>query len=368
MSTACYQPLQPMLKRRRYSDTLDYSPRLLNQPTVPEPPPTQIYHDFVTTVPDQSGKLAIVTGANSGLGYWAARTLAYRGASVILACRSMEKGEEARERMLADLAEHGVASADVRVRFLDLSSFSQVREFGAALRRSEQKVDMLLNNAGVMGVLRYDTEDGWDVQFQVNHLGHFLLTHELLPLLVKAPDGGRIVQHASLAHLAGFFDAVNPNEGGRRWMAPVLPPEWRRYAQSKLANLLFAYELGSRFAARGLPTVSVAAHPGFSMTHLLRVAAGAQLAPWQRYLTGWHMASDLGVTQSAQDGCASLVHAATSPSAQSGDYFGPTKRAQTVGMPGKVASHGFSHDTRQAAALWLLSEMACGITFGEGAW
>ena len=196
MCTACYgyQPLQPMPKRR-HSDT----PRLLNQPTVPEPPPTQIYHDFVATVPDQSGKLAVVTGSNSGLGYWAARTLAYRGASVILACRSMEKGEAARERMLVDLAEHGVASAKIRVMFLDLSSFSQVREFGQKMRRSERKIDLLLNNAGVMGVLRYDTEDGWDVQLQVNHLGHFLLTHELLPMLVKAPDGGRIVQHASLA-------------------------------------------------------------------------------------------------------------------------------------------------------------------------
>lgn len=207
--------------------TQAYSPRAHAQPPVPETLPTAVYEDFIASMPSLVGKVAVVTGANTGLGFWAARSLALKGAHVYLACRDLEKAEAARKEMVDDLVKHGQRFAVVKVVHLDLTSFASVRACAEGLRAAERSVSLLLNNAGVMAVQPVQTTDGYDVQLQVNHLGHFLLTHELLPLLLAADGGARVVQHSSLAHIPGYFDETRPNEGGARWLMP-LPAEWRR--------------------------------------------------------------------------------------------------------------------------------------------
>jgi NAD(P)-dependent dehydrogenase (short-subunit alcohol dehydrogenase family) len=201
-------------------------------------------------MPDQSGRRAIVTGANSGLGLLAARELARSGASVVLACRNMQKGELA-------LAQVRAAGGDAELAALDLGSLASVREFAASQQRP---VDLLLCNAGVMAPPRSETADGFETQIGTNHLGHFALTGLLLDRL-EAADAARVVSVSSIGHRMGRID-FDDLHGERRYR------RWRAYGQSKLANLLFMRELDRRARAAGLPLVSVAAHPGYSATNL----------------------------------------------------------------------------------------------------
>lgn len=292
-------------------------------------------------VPDQTGKTIFITGANTGLGYEAAKVLAGKGARVLIGCRSKDKAGKARKNILA---EH--STADVEVVELDLSSLASVKK-AAAVVAKEPRLDVLINNAGIM-IPPYElTADGFESQFGVNHLGPFALTGLLLDTLRKTPDA-RVVSTASIAHKQGkiHFGDINA-ERGYNTMA--------RYAQSKIANLYFAYELQRRLAAAGDSTISVAAHPGIANTELSRYFPKALmlLSP---------LFSPLFNT-SAQGAWPTLC-AATAPGVEGGDYYGPCKRRETAGPAVKVTSTRRSHDTDVAKKLWDLSIEMTGVDPG----
>lgn len=326
--------------------------------------PSELYTSFVREViPDLTGKVAIVTGANAGLGFWAARALASKGAKVVLACRDLSKANAAKAELERSLREEQGVEARLEVAHLDLASFASVRAFAADFRARHYRLDLLLNNAGVMGVERSLTVDGWDVQLQANHLSHFLLTRELIDLLARAPGGGRVVAHSSLAHSAGVprINASNLNDGamdgycGLVGMLPGAAP-FVRYGQSKLANVLFAFELHRRLAAAGLEgkVKSVCCHPGIAATSLFDAPSLAGNLP-----------SLLGCMvprmQAAEDGALPLLLAATHPSVESGAFYGPDKGDH--GYPVRCKAGGHAHNLEMARELWVLSELACGCQF-----
>ncbi|HET6817030.1 MAG TPA: oxidoreductase, partial [Mycobacteriales bacterium] len=209
-------------------------------------------------IPSQAGRVAVVTGTNSGLGFVTARELARAGATVVMTSRDAERGEAARLRVLA-----AVPKADVRLEALDLASLASVRDFVTRVSAAYDGIDLLVNNAGVMAIPRATTADGFEMQLGTNHLGHFALTGLLLPSLL-ARTGSRVVTVSSTAHKIGSIDFDDLLGEKRYW-------SWGAYAQSKLANLLFAYELQRRLDAAGASTISVAAHPGYASTNLQAV-------------------------------------------------------------------------------------------------
>ncbi|MCT7658606.1 SDR family NAD(P)-dependent oxidoreductase [Mycobacterium deserti] len=292
-------------------------------------------------VPDQSGRVAIVTGANSGLGYDTAAILADKGARVVLAVRNVDKGNDAAARI-----KQANARADVVVQQLDLSSLDNVRAAADRLRADYPRIDLLINNAGVMYVpTRELTKDGFEMQFGTNHLGHFALTGLLLDNLLSV-DASRVVTISSVGHriIAKIrFDDLNFDGGYNRVAA---------YGQSKLANLLFTYELQRRLAAKGASTVALAAHPGFSDTELMR------------YLPGfipdfiWKMA-----TQPADRGALPTLRAATDPSARGGQYYGPDGIGEVKGYPKVVASSAQSHNQDIQRRLWAVSQELTGVAY-----
>lgn len=292
-------------------------------------------------MPDQSGRTAVVTGANSGLGYDTAAILADKGAHVVLAVRNLDKGNKAVERI-----KKTTPNAVVTLQQLDLSSLAGVRAAADELRAAHPRIDLLINNAGVMYVpSRETTADGFEMQFGTNHLGHFALTGLLLDHLLTV-DGSRIVTVSSVGHriLARIrFEDPHFENGYHRV---------RAYGQSKLANLLFTYELQRRLALKGAPTIAVAAHPGFSDTELMR------------YLPGfipdflWKMA-----TQPASMGALPTLRAATDPQVQGGQYYGPDGLGEVKGHPKLVASSAQSHDEDIQRRLWTMSEELTGVTY-----
>ncbi|GAA3312458.1 oxidoreductase [Nonomuraea dietziae] len=288
-------------------------------------------------IPDLSGKTAIVTGANSGIGMIAAGELARRGATTVLACRDTAKGEAARSRMLA-----AGPKGSIEVRRLDLADLSSVREFAATV---ESDVDILLNNAGVMALPYRKTVDGFEMQFGTNHLGHFALTGLLLPRL-----RGRVVTVSSLMHVGGRmrFDDLNAERGYQRWSA---------YSQSKLANLLFAYELEHRAGGR---LTSVAAHPGYSSTNLQK--AGPRMAGNKLAELG-QTAFNALFAQSAERGALPLLFAATVPGLPGGSYVGPDGPFEVWGYPTIVNSSPASKDEAAAARLWEISEQLTNVSY-----
>ncbi|MCB1729609.1 MAG: SDR family NAD(P)-dependent oxidoreductase [Halieaceae bacterium] len=292
-------------------------------------------------VPDQSGKTIVITGANTGLGYEAARVLAGKNARVIIACRSPQKAQAAIERILALHP-----GAEVEALELDLSSLESVRRAASQLQR-EQGLDVLINNAGIM-VPPYElTADGFESQFGVNHLGPFAFTGLLLDKL-RAKPGARVVNTSSIAHKRGriYFDDINAERG-----YSAIP----RYAQSKLANLYFAYELQRRLEAAGDPTLSLAAHPGIADTELSRyLPKGLMLmAPLFRPLFN-----------SPAQGAWPTLAAATMEGVKGGEYYGPSKRGETAGPAVRVKSTRRSHDPAAARRLWELSIEMTGVNPG----
>jgi len=220
-------------------------------------------------IPDLGGKTIVVTGANSGLGFEASRAFARNGARVVLACRNVEKAAAARDDILAS-----APRANVEIRALDLASLASVRAFADSLVSNHERLDVLCNNAGVMALPRRETADGFEMQLGTNHLGHFALTGLLLPLLKRT--GARVVTQSSGAHRMGRIDFDDLH--GRRYYG-----RWRAYGQSKLANLLFAYELQRRLENEGVGVISVACHPGYAATELQFAAArmeGAAQRGW----------------------------------------------------------------------------------------
>lgn len=300
-----------------------------------------------THIPSQGGKVALITGANSGLGFEAAHVLAAKGAHVILAVRDAAKGERA-----AAAIRRSAPTAELAVLPLDLASLASIRRAAVEVLRTYDRLDMLINNAGVMAIPRRLTADGFEMQFGVNHLGHFALTGLLLPLLLRAA-AARVVTVSSGAHVLGRinFDDLH---GERRYHP------WAAYAQSKLANLLFAYELQRRLAAAGGQAISVAAHPGYAATNLQRVGpemAGSRLGLWLM------SASNRLLAQSAAMGALPEVYAATSPDVCGGDYIGPDGALGQRGFPKKARSSARSYNAETAAQLWRVSEQLTGVRF-----
>ncbi|KAG8470678.1 hypothetical protein KFE25_009099 [Diacronema lutheri] len=329
--------------------------------------PSTMYASFVRDmVPDLAGQVAIVTGANAGIGFWAARALAAKGATVVLACRDLSKAAAAKAEIERALRDEAGLQAHVEVSHLDLASFASVRAFAVDFRARHDRLDMLLNNAGIMGVARSLTVDGWDVQLQTNHLSHFLLTRELFDMLARAPGGGRAVHHSSMAHKAGTprINCEALNEGamdGMCGLAGRLPgaAPFVRYAQSKLANVLFAFELDRRLIAAGLQgkVKSVCAHPGVADTHLFDAPTRTGSIPSFFRCFAPHM-------QSAEDGALPLLLAATHGDVKSGGFYGPQHEFR--GHPVRCKSGGHAQDARMARELWVLSELATGCRFLPG--
>ncbi|GAB3247168.1 SDR family NAD(P)-dependent oxidoreductase [Kineococcus gypseus] len=288
-------------------------------------------------VPDQRGRVAVVTGANTGLGIETARVLAERGATVVLAVRDVAKGERAARD----------TGGDVSVQQLDLSSLESVRTAAAELRQAHPRIDLLVNNAGVMYTPKQVTRDGFELQFGTNHLGHFALTGLLLESMLPA-EGSRVVTVSSVGHRirAGIrFDDLNWERSYSRVGA---------YGQSKLANLLFTYELQRRLARRGT-TAAVAAHPGVSNTELVRNSPAAL-----RAVSDW--LSPL-LSQPAAMGALPTLRAATDPAVLGGQYYGPDGRGETRGHPRLVTSSAQSYDLALQQRLWAVSEDLTGVRF-----
>jgi len=294
-------------------------------------------------VPDQSGRLAVVTGANTGIGYETAAVLAGKGARVVIAVRDLDKGRKA-----VDAIARLHPGADVTVQELDLSSLASIRSAADSLRAAFPRIDLLINNAGVMYPPKQVTADGFELQFGTNHLGHFALTGLLLDSLLDVP-GSRVVTVASVAHrkMADIhFDDLQWERSYNRVAA---------YGQSKLANLMFTYELQRRLAAKGAPTIAVAAHPGISNTELTRHIPGSSLPGFSR-LAGL-------VTNSPAVGALATLRAAADPEVQGGQYYGPSGFQEMIGHPVLVSSNAKSHDVDVQRRLWTVSEELTGVKY-----
>ncbi|WP_327255737.1 oxidoreductase [Streptomyces sp. NBC_01244] len=306
-------------------------------------------------MPDQSGRAAIVTGGNSGIGYAAARELARRGASVVLACRSAARGRAAEVALRGE-----VPGADVEFMALDLAELASVREFAAAYgRRRNGSLDLLVNNAGVMALPYGRTADGFETQFGVNHLGHFALTGLLLPRLLAAPPGARIVNLSSSFHALGdvAHDDLNSQQDYRRWIA---------YGRSKSANLLFTHELARRLAAAGSEVVAAAAHPGYAATNLHVGAtpqAGTTLG--SRFTAAvTALGNAIGntvIAQSAASGALPTLYAATAPGVRPDEFIGP--RLGLRGAPVRSRRAKWTLDDKSGERLWGASEKLTGVSY-----
>jgi NAD(P)-dependent dehydrogenase (short-subunit alcohol dehydrogenase family) len=292
-------------------------------------------------VPDQHGNTIVITGANTGLGYEAARVLSAKGARVLIACRSRKKAEGAIERIKK---ENG--SVDISHVPLDLGDLSSVSDCAEKLQ-SEEKIDVLINNAGIMMPPYELTKDGFESQFGVNHLGPFALTGLLLRKLAETPSS-RVVNTSSIAHNVGKIRFADIN-AERSYNASA------RYGMSKLANLLFTYELQRRLDAAEVPVLSVACHPGIASTEL------------NRYMPGvLKKATELmqPLLNTAAAGAWPTLCAATSDNAAGGDYYGPTRRFETAGPAVKVRSNRSSRNRHVATRLWDLSIEMTGVDPG----
>jgi len=294
-------------------------------------------------IPDQSGRVAVITGANTGLGFHTAAELAKKGAHVVLAVRNVDKGSDAADRIKADNP-----NADIALQQLDLTSLDAIRKSAEEIKAAHQRIDLLINNAGVMYTDKGNTKDGFELQFGTNHLGHFAFDGLILDRLLPV-EGSRVVTVSSVGH---------------RIMAKIHfeDLQWERsynrvkaYGQSKLANLMFTYELQRRLAAKNAPTIALAAHPGGSNTELTRYIPGL-MKPATDLL--WPL-----ISQSPEMGALPTLRAATDPAAQGGEYYGPDGLGQTQGHPKLVQSSKQSHDKEIQRRLWEVSEELTGVTY-----
>jgi len=294
-------------------------------------------------IPSQKGRVAIVTGANTGLGFETVLALAKTGMKVIMACRSKDKAEKAKQKILGK-----VPGADLETMLIDLSSLSSVSEFAINFLTVYNRLDLLINNAGIMIPPYSETVDGFESQMGANYFGHFLLTGLLFDTITKTSDS-RIVSVSSIAHKNGNinFDDLN-------WEKRYSARE--AYSQSKLACLMYAFELQRRLDKKGLETLSVAAHPGVSITELIE-----QIPKWVIYLfrpVGYLF------THSPEKGALPTLYAALGTDVQGGDYFGPQGRREMTGEPGKAESTLLSQNIEIAKRLWDVSEELTGIKYG----
>lgn len=295
----------------------------------------------VDDIPDQSGRVVLVTGASSGLGLETARALLARGATVILGCRSRSRSEEARQQLQSSAAEGGGTIDDLS---LDLARLSSVRRAATELADRHGRLDLLINNAGVMGLPRTLTHDGFEMQLGVNHLGHFALTQALLPLMINRP-GSRVVNVTSGAQYFGKI-AFDDLQGERRY------DRWQAYSQSKLANVMMAVELQDRLSRQGSSTLALAAHPGIARTNLQPgsvAASGSRLEP----LAYWLMAP---LFQTAAMGALPQLFAATAAEVEPAGHYGPDQLGGIRGWPAPVRMSPRALNTEDRHRLWTLSE------------
>ncbi len=298
--------------------------------------------------PEQAGRTFLITGANTGLGFQAARVLARRHADVVLACRNAERGQRALDAIRAETPD-----ARLELVLLDLADLASVRSCVTAFTAAHGRLDVLVNNAGVMAIPYRETPDRFETQFATNHLGPFALTGLLLPLLLATP-GSRVVTVSSLMHKRGTID-FDDLFFQRRYYEP-----WGAYSQSKLANLLFAFELDRRLRRRGTSTIAVAAHPGYAATELQ--ARG----PAMRHSTTWLVLMGIAnilFAQSAEAGAWPELRAATDPGARGGDYFGPGGLQEIWGRAVRVQASAAARDQQAAARLWDVSEKRTGVRY-----
>jgi NAD(P)-dependent dehydrogenase (short-subunit alcohol dehydrogenase family) len=292
-------------------------------------------------VPGQQGRLAVVTGSNTGLGFETAQVLAAHGASVVLAVRDTEKGKRAAARIAVT-----APGANVTVQPLDLASLESVRAAAAELRARHPRIDLLINNAGVMFTPQQTTRDGFELQFSTNHLGHFALTGLLLEQMLPVP-GSRVVTVSSTAHRLRARINFGDLQGDRSYSRVAA------YSQSKLANLMFTYELQRRLsgAVAATTTIAVAAHPGLANTELTRNSSAASAALARL------------ISQKAAMGALPVLRAATDPGVAGGQYYGPSRLLGTRGYPELAESSGQSRDAAVQRRLWTVSEELTGVTF-----
>ena len=298
-------------------------------------------------ISDQSGRIAIVTGANSGLGSETALALAAKGAHVVLACRDAAKAQSA---LQAIRAASPAASAEAMA--LDLASLASVRAFAAGFVAKHERLDLLCNNAGVMAIPRRRTADGFEMQLGTNHLGHFALTGLLLQRLLDTP-GARVVSVSSSAHRPGkmHWEDLQLERSYRKW---------RAYAQSKLANLLFAFELDRRLRKAGASVISVAAHPGYAATNLQFAAPRIEGSVLRR--TVFALGNSL-FAQSAEMGALPILYAATASGVAGGDFIGPDGIAEAWGHPTKVVPADRARNRNAASDLWRVSGEMTGVRY-----
>ncbi len=287
-------------------------------------------------IPDQTGRVAIVTGANTGIGLETAAALGSKNATVVLACRNRAKAEDAIEKIRLRTPQ-----ADLRFLELDLASLGSVERFVEAFRAESDRLDLLINNAGVMAPPFARTEDGFELHFGCNHLGHFALSGRLMDRLEATP-GARVVTVSSLTHRVAVLDFDNLNaEKGYRKMAA--------YGQSKIANLLFTFELQRRLERSGSEVLAVAAHPGWTRTDLQRHASLMDFFG--------------GLTQGPARGAMPTLRAAVDPQVLGGDYYGPRGLFELVGYPKKVGTSSAARNEEDARRLWRLSVDLTGVRF-----
>lgn len=285
-------------------------------------------------IPDMASKVIIITGANSGIGYEAARALARQNAQVVIACRNLDKGNNAYRQIREEFPE-----AAVDLIQLDLADLASVREFVDTFKSRYDRLDLLINNAGVMALpRRYETADGFEMQFGTNHLGHFALTGLLIDL-IQATPGARVVNVSSTASSMGQmdFDNLNSERTYSRWGA---------YGRSKLANLLFTLELQRRFDAAGMDALAVSAHPGWTATNLQRGVI--------RFISKI-------VAQNVEMGALTTLRAAIDDAAQGGDYYGPENGSR--GYPIKVRAVQRAYNKADALKLWEISEELTQVSY-----
>lgn len=298
-------------------------------------------------LPDLSDRVIVVTGANSGLGFQTARALVRQGAHVIMACRSEAKAREASER-IDD--ERGPGRTEPWV--LDLASLASIEAFADRVTRQHDELHALCNNAGVMALPYAKTSDGFEMQLGTNHLGHYALTGRLLPLLLAA-EGSRVVTVTSLAHRMGRmrWDDLHSEHRYQKWQA---------YAQSKLANLLFTYELQRRLSAAQVDTIAVACHPGYSSTNLQ--LEGARLSGSTLRARMMAVANRVAA-QSAEMGALPSLYALTADDVHGGDFVGPGGPMQVWGYPTKVEPAAIAKDPELGAQLWAVSQRLTGVRY-----
>jgi NAD(P)-dependent dehydrogenase (short-subunit alcohol dehydrogenase family) len=307
--------------------------------------PNARQHWTAEDIPNQRGRIAVITGANTGLGFETARMLAERGATVVLACRDPRKAADAAVR---------IGTPGVRTLQLDLASLASVRCAAERLRADFPRIDLLINNAGGVRPRYGITEDGFELTFATNHLGPYAFTGLVLDRLLSVP-GSRVVTVSSIGHRRGTID-IDDLHSTRRYRYP------HAYFQAKLANLMFTYELDRRLTAAGVPTIALAAHPGNARTEFGRdmpIWVRLAMRPQLRMLTWW-------LLQSPQRGALATLRAAVDPDARGGDYYGPPGRAQFTGYPTRVESSARSHDVAAQRRLWQESERLTGVTYPVG--